>query len=96
MNSVRMLTPVFILYCLFFLVSCASEPTSTEECLDKYLDGIDNSQAVIQIKKSCAGLFDNNKTDDAYHQCILDDIGSAKTDKDVNHVLRQCTMDFLN
>ena len=81
-----------ILCCLCNIYACSSEPTTTEECINKYIGGVKNDNAAKAIEQACSEIFDGNKTDDEYHKCVLDDVYKAKTDKEVNSILRRCTM----
>ena len=87
---------IILLYGILLLCSicaCSNEPVNTDECLDKYLARVNNDKASEIIKEACNELFDANKQDDEYFKCILKDMSAAKTDEDVNIIMRRCTID---
>ena len=87
---------LFIFLILFSLVfslySCSQEPASTAECIDIYMNSLKNDKASPEIERACQGLFNADKTDDEYAECILKNIPGAVTDKDVNIIIRACTI----
>lgn len=92
MNHSRSIIFVFTLYFLWAIYACSSEPANTEECIEKYMTGVRNDKAAGEIDRACRGLFDADTADDRYYRCVLNDMTAAETDKDVNIILRRCTM----
>lgn len=92
MNVQRSLIVLGLFTLLVGLSSCSPEPKTAEGCIEKYSRGVQNTNAVREITKACAGIFDAKKTDDAYYKCLLGRLPGDKTDEDVNISIRQCTM----
>lgn len=93
MNFNRPIILLAILYCLSNLCACSSEPTTSGECLEKYTRGVNNDKVEKLIELACNKVFDANETDDEYYKCLLKELPTAKTDKDVNIIVRRCTME---
>jgi len=92
MNFNQPVTLLAMLYFLGNLYACSSEPTTQEECIDKYMSGLKNDKAAKAIERACNEIFDANEIDDEYYKCLLEEMPTAKTDKDVNIILRRCRM----
>ena len=93
MISHKPITFLVVLYFLGNIYACSSEPTTKEECIDKYLSNVKNNNAAKEIKQACASVFDTNETDDEFYKCLLEKMPSAKTDKEVNIIIRKCRME---
>ena len=79
---------------LVIVSGCNSEPTTVEECIQRYSKGVENKNGLKEINKACKAIFDAKKTDtdDAFYKCLLDKLPEDKTDKDVNITIRKCTV----
>ena len=88
-SSILMLVMLII---VTIFSGCTSEPKTVDECIQRYSKGVENNNAVREITKACAGVFDAGKSDDAYYKCLLDRLPKDKTDKDVNISIRKCTL----
>ena len=96
MNFNRPIILLAILYCLCNLCACSSEPTTREDCIYKYMSGVKNDKAAKIIEQACDEVFGADNADNEYFKCVVKEMSTAKSDEDINIIIRRCRMKEYN